>query len=94
MLCHFAADISPKDSEDVDLASMLSFNPDLIRPNTFPKYEPEETFDDEGNPMIGDLSLKKFDVEPIDVDAYIKEFEEPPILKLKVYMYMYMHMCR
>ena len=80
----FAADNTQKDSKDVDLASMLPFNPDLIRPDTFPKYEPEQTFDDEGNLMLGDLPLKKFDVEPLDIDAYIKEFEVQPILKLKV----------
>ena len=70
---------------------MLPFNPDLIRPDTFPKYEPEQTFDNEGNLMLGDLPLKKFDVKPLDVDAYIKEFEVQPILKLKV---VHMYMCR
>lgn len=79
------AEISGKAAKIVDLASTMPLNPDLIRPSTFPKYEPEQIFDEEGNLMVGDLPLKKVEVKPTDVDAYLKEFEQHPILKLKVW---------
>ena len=46
--------------------------------------------DEEGNLMVGDVALKQFDVKPINVDYHLQQYEEHPILKLKVRIYMYM----
>ena len=82
--------MSGKDSEVVDLISTLPINTDHIQPFTFPKYEPEQSLDEEGNLMVGGVALKQFDVKPIDIDYHLQQYEEHPILKLKVRIYMYM----
>ena len=69
----------------------LPIDTSRVRPFTFPKFEPEQKFDEGGNLMIGDLVLKKFDVKPTDIDYHLQQCEEYPTFKLKVIVLMHVH---
>ena len=69
----------------------LPIDTSRVRPFTFPKFEPEQKFDEEGNLMIGDLVLKKFDVKPTDIDYHLQQCEEYPTFKLKVIVLIHVH---
>ena len=76
-----ADEISGKKSKDIDLTLRFTSGHQKIHPPSFPSHDLEPQYDEEGNLIVNGVPLKKVDVKPINVDDYLEEMEDYPVLE-------------